>query len=382
MSEFRFEIEATDAESGARAGRLHTPHGWIETPVFMPVGTRAAVKAMAAEELEGLGARLLLANTYHLALRPGTARIRELGGLHGFMAWPRGLLTDSGGFQVFSLQALAEVNEQGVRFRSHLDGQLHQFTPESVVEAQLDLGPDILMPLDECIRWPATAEAARASLELTIRWLERARRRWLERDCGRRERRGGREGYGQALFGIVQGGMHAGLRAEAAERLAALDLPGYALGGLSVGEPRDLTWEAAAAALPHLPPAKPRYAMGVGAPAELAEYVALGVDMMDCVLPTRNARNGLLFTSAGRLAIKTAALAGDANPPDPLCGCPVCARYSRAYLRHLFQANEILAAMLLTRHNLFHYLDTMRRIRHAILCGQFSRLRRQLAAQV
>ena len=377
---FRFELVAADPESGARAGLLHTPHGVIETPAFMPVGTRAAVKAMAQEELEALGARLLLANTYHLVLRPGAARIRELGGLHGFMAWPHALLTDSGGFQVFSLRALAQVSEQGVRFRSHLDGQLHDFTPEQVVDAQLDLGADIIMPLDECTRWPAAADAARASLELTLRWLERARRRWLERDRGTSLCRAGRPGFEQALFGIVQGGMHPALRAEAAQRLAALDLPGYALGGLSVGEPRELTWQAAAAALPHLPAGKPRYAMGVGAPAELAEYVALGVDMMDCVLPTRNARNGLLFTSAGRLSIKAAALADDPAPPDPLCACSVCARYSRAYLRHLFQSNEILASMLLTRHNLFHYLDTLRRIRHAIVSGQFSRLRQQFAA--
>ncbi len=378
MPDFRFELLAQDSASGARAGLLHTPHGVIETPCFMPVGTRATVKAVAQNELEDLGARLILANNYHLYLRPGREIIRELGGLHAFMSWPHGILTDSGGFQVFSLRGLRQVEEQGVIFRSHLDGGRHEFTPELATAAQLDFGADIIMAFDECTEYPATEERARASLERTLRWLARCRSTWRDAECGLGVRRGSTPPYFQALFGIVQGGMHPQLRAEAAQRVVELDLPGYALGGLSVGEPRELTWEAAAAALPHLPRDRPRYAMGVGMPDELAGYVALGVDMMDCVLPTRNARNGLAFTSAGRLSIKASACARDPSPLDPACACGVCARYSRAYLRHLFQVNEILAAMLLTRHNLFLYLDSMRRLRHAILSGQFGRLEKAL----
>lgn len=371
MADFRFELIKQDAATGARRGRLHTPHGVIETPAFMPVGTRATVKAASQEVLEALDAEIILANTYHLFLRPGADLIRDLGGLHGFMGWPRPILTDSGGYQVFSLGKLAKVREEGVTFRSHLDGATHQFTPELAIEVQMALGADVIMALDECTPYPAEAELARRSMELTVRWGERCRRVWMAGERGLAVRRGGAPACAQALFGIVQGGMHEALRRECAERLIALDLPGYAIGGLSVGEPRELTEVVVAATAPCLPPDRPRYLMGVGTPEELIRYVGLGVDMMDCVLPTRNARNGVLFTSQGKIAIKNAAYARDPRPPDPECGCAVCRRYSRAYLRHLFQSGEVLAAVLNTHHNLHHYLDTMRRVRHAIELGEF-----------
>ncbi len=334
----------------------------------MPVGTQASVKAVPQEMLEALDAQIILGNTYHLYLRPGHELIRELGGLHRFMAWPRPILTDSGGFQVFSLNQLRKMSEQGVQFRSHLDGSLHEFTPELSIDVQLALGSDIVMAFDECTPYPATPQQARASMELTLRWAERSRRRWLEADRGRAVQRGPdrQAGSEQALFGIVQGGMYPELRRECAARLVDLDLPGYALGGLSVGEPREATQETVAASLPHLPVEKPRYLMGVGTPEELVLYANQGIDMMDCVMPTRNARNGLLFTSQGRLSIKNAVHARDPRPIDESCGCPVCQRYSRAYLRHLFQSGEMLAAALNTVHNIYHYLDTMRRVRHAI----------------
>lgn len=354
VTDFRFELLGRDPASGARLGRIHTAHGVIETPCFMPVGTRGTVKAVSQAQLEALGAEIILGNTYHLYLRPGHELIRELGGLHRFMSWPRPILTDSGGFQVFSLKGLNKIEEEGVTFRSHLDGSLHQLTPERAIEIQTALGADIIMAFDDCTPYPATEAEARASLERTERWLER---------CQRAPEAPG------ALFGIVQGGMHAGLRREAAQRLSVRGLPGYAIGGVSVGEPRDLSREAVAAAVAELPADKPRYLMGVGTPEELREYVAMGIDMFDCVLPTRNARNGYLFTSQGPLAIKNARFARDPGPLDPSCGCPTCQRYSRAYLRHLYLAGEILAAELLTLHNLFHYLDTMRQLRHAIEFG-------------
>lgn len=371
MGEFRFEVLARDPATGARRGRLHTPHGTIETPAFMPVGTRATVKAAGQAELEALGAEIVLANTYHLFLRPGHELVRDLGGLHGFMSWPRPILTDSGGYQVFSLAALAQVGEEGVTFRSHLDGAAHRFTPELAMEVQMALGADVVMAFDECTSYPADETAARRSMERTLRWAERCRRAWLDADRGGSVPRGAAPAHEQALFGIVQGGMHESLRQECAARLIELDLPGYAIGGLSVGEPRALTANIAAATAPRLPADRPRYLMGVGRPEELIHFVGLGLDLFDCVLPTRNARNGVLFTSQGKIAIKNAVYARDEGPLDPACGCMVCRRYSRAYLRHLFQSGEVLAAVLNTHHNLHHYLDTMRRVRHAIELGEF-----------
>ena len=354
-----FQIEAHCG--AARAGRLMTPHGEVETPVFMPVGTQATVKGVGQEALEELGAQILLANTYHLMLRPGHETVRKLGGLHRFMAWERALLTDSGGYQVFSLAERRKVTEEGVEFRSHLDGSLHFLSPEKAMEVQQALGADVIMALDECTEFPAAPERARESLELTLRWGERCRR------VPSTEYR-----VPQALFGIVQGGTHAELRRESAERTIAIGFDGYAIGGLSVGEPRELTREMVAATLPHLPPDRPRYLMGVGTPDEIVEYAAQGVDMMDCVLPTRAGRHGLLYTSEGRLNIKQARFAEDAGPPDPNCGCRVCARYSRAYLRHLYVAGEALGGTLNTLHNLAYYLDTMRGVRHAIKVGKLA----------
>jgi queuine tRNA-ribosyltransferase len=362
-----FGFERLAQAGAARRGRLRTTHGTVETPCFMPVGTRATVKAVPQHELEALGAEIILGNTYHLFLRPGHERIRRLGGLHRFAAWPHAILTDSGGYQVFSLgarkqkkEALSRITEEGVWFRSHLDGSAHLLTPELAIEIQLALGSDIAMAFDDCTPYPATEAEARASLERTLRWAERCRTAWLAA--------GGLE-TGTALFGIVQGGMYPELRREAAERLAAMELPGYAIGGVSVGEPRAESEAAVAAALERLPADKPRYLMGVGMPEELRQYVHMGVDMMDCVLPTRSGRNGLAFTANGRVTISNASWAEDSGPLDAQCGCYVCRRYSRAYLRHLHQAGEMLGAQLLTHHNLHHYLDTMRQLRHAIELG-------------
>jgi queuine tRNA-ribosyltransferase len=357
-----FEVLAECPKTGARAGVLHTPHGDVETPVFMPVGTQATVKGVTQRDLiQDLDAAIVLANTYHLFLRPGHELIRQLGGLHRFMSWPRAILTDSGGFQVFSLSHLRKVTDEGVRFQSHLDGDTHLFTPASTVDVQLALGSDILMTLDECIGYPATYEAAREAMERTVRWARASfeHYRQIEQPAG-------------ALFPIVQGGMHAGLRAACAAKLVALDADGYAIGGLSVGEPRPVSMEIVEAATPLLPRDRPRYVMGVGLPEELPEYVARGVDMMDCVLPSRNARNGCLFTSQGRIVIKQARYKDDAAPVDAACGCYTCRNFSRAYLRHLFQAGEILFATLATIHNLKHYLDRMRQIRHCIMIGTYS----------
>jgi queuine tRNA-ribosyltransferase len=341
------------------------PHGAVETPVFMPVGTAASVKAVPQHLLVELGAQIILGNTYHLYLRPGHDLIRGLGGLHRFMSWPRAILTDSGGFQVFSLNGLRKVTEDGVQFRSHLDGSSHFFSPEHSMDVQIALGSDIAMAFDECTEYPADRERARHSLKTTLRWAERSKRHF---DAHRHERPWAESfaGTQPSLFGIVQGGMYTDLRRECAERLVEMDFHGYAIGGLSVGEPRELTREIIAETLPHLPTDKPRYVMGVGYPDEIAEYARMGVDMMDCVLPTRAARHGLLFTSEGRLNIKSRKYAEDQEPPDPACGCMVCRRYSRAYLRHLMTSQEPLAAVLNTLHNLAFYLDTMRRVRAEI----------------
>ena len=364
---FDFQVSNRDAHSKARCGTLQTPHGAVQTPVFMPVGTAGTVKGISQEELEELGAEIVLGNTYHLYLRPGEEAIRGLGGLHRFMSWNRGILTDSGGYQVFSLSALRKVTEEGVEFRSHLDGSLHQLTPERAMAIQAALGSDIRMVLDECTEYPAGELAARKSMELTLRWAERSMEAWRCIPEG-----GGESGPG-VLFGIVQGGAFSALRKLCAERLVAMDFPGYAIGGLSVGEARPLTYELVEAAEQALPTDRPRYVMGVGLPEELPRYVALGVDMMDCVLPTRNGRNGLLFTAKGRLHIRQVKYAKDERPLDEDCACKVCRRYSRAYLRHLFTAGEMLGRMLNSYHNLFFYLDTMRRIRETIAAGAFDR---------
>jgi len=344
------------------------PHAAVETPVFMPVGTAASVKAVPQHLLEELDARIILGNTYHLYLRPGHELIRRMGGLHRFMSWPRAILTDSGGFQVFSLNELRKVTDDGVHFRSHLDGSSHFFSPEHSMDVQIALGSDICMAFDECTEYPADYARARRSLDTTLCWAERSKRHF---DAHKHERPWEENAAGQTpnLFGIVQGGMYKDLRRESAERLVEMDFPGYAIGGLSVGEPRDLTREIIAATLPYLPADKPRYVMGVGYPDEIVEYAGMGVDMMDCVLPTRAARHGLLFTSEGRLNIKNRQYAEDQNPPDPACSCPVCRRYTRAYLRHLMTAQEPLSAVLNTLHNLAFYLDAMAKVRRQIESG-------------
>ena len=375
----QFQIEA--ASGRARRGKIITPHGEVETPVFMPVGTVASVKGISQDLLEDLGVQILLGNTYHLFLRPGVEQVRRLGGLQRFMAWPHPILTDSGGFQVFSLSELRKVTDEGVTFRSHLDGSSHFFSPESAMEAQIGLGADIIMAFDECTEYPADQERMRKSMEMTLRWAVRSKNYFEEhkhevpwnsastsQPAGTEARNAKPEPRNstQSLFGIVQGGMDFGLRRESAERTVEIGFPGYAIGGLSVGEPRHLTREVVQSTLEHLPTGKPRYLMGVGTPEEIAQYAAMGVDMMDCVLPTRAARHGLLFTSEGKISIKQARYASDPGPLDPNCGCRVCARYSRAYLRHLYASNEVLAQVLNTVHNLSYYLDTMRTVRHSI----------------
>ena len=397
----RFEITAT--KDNLRRGRLNTPHRPVETPVFMPVGTQATVKAVPQDMLEDLGVEILLGNTYHLYLRPGVDQIRKLGGLHRFMSWPGAILTDSGGFQVFSLSDLRKVSEEGVTFRSHLDGASHFLSPEDATQAQIALGADIMMAFDECTEYPADSARARESMELTLRWAARCKKYFEEHKeevpwssaqpsaiSGRAvssfefQVSSGEEGArtvasqsvrnsrleagncAQALFGIVQGGMDHALRRESAERTIAIGFDGYAIGGLSVGEPRAITREIVELTLEHLPKDKPRYLMGVGTPEEIVEYAKLGIDMMDCVLPTRAARHGLLFTSEGKVSIKQARYAADQGPLDPNCSCRTCRRYSRAYLRHLYASNEVLAQVLNTVHNLSYYLDTMRRVRHSI----------------
>jgi queuine tRNA-ribosyltransferase len=361
---FSFEVAKTDS-LGARRGRLSTPHGTIQTPFFLPVGTQASVKALTQEALEELGAEIILANTYHLYLRPGHELVRRLGGLHQFMSWPRAILTDSGGYQVFSLSALRKITDEGVRFRSHLDGSEHLLTPEKAAEIQLALGSDIAMVLDECIETPAPRDKAEAAVTRTTAWAKRARNYFQEY-----ARRNG--DLPQWQFGIVQGATFADLRRESARQLLELDFPGYAVGGLAVGEPHATTCEMTAEVTALLPKDRPRYLMGVGRPEQIADYVALGIDMMDCVLPTRAARHACLYTSEGRVLIKNARYAEDQWPIDPSCTCSVCRRYTRAYLRHLFAAGEITAAILATHHNVHFYLDIMRQIREAIEFGNLA----------
>jgi queuine tRNA-ribosyltransferase len=369
-----FELQKTSPDSKARAGVLRTAHGDIPTPVFMPVGTAGAVKAMSPRTLREAGAAIILGNTYHLYLRPGTGLIAQAGGLHRFMGWDGALLTDSGGFQVWSLETLRKISEEGVEFRSHIDGSKHLFTPESVMEAQRRIGADIIMAFDECTPHPATPAEVDKSLELTQRWTERALA-WLREHPPM-------HGYEQRFFGIVQGGMLKEARRKAIEHLVPLDLPGLALGGLSVGEPAETMYEIADYCTGLLPAGKPRYVMGVGTPANLLTLVGLGVDMFDCVLPTRNARNGTVYTWSGPIHYKAARHAAELDMPlDPRCGCYTCRNFSRAYLRHLFVAGEILALELATLHSLYFYGELMAECRKRILEGNFGPWRGQLLRQ-
>ncbi len=353
MYAVRYELIKTCKQTGARLGRLHTPHGVIETPIFMPVGTQATVKAMTPEELKDIGSQIILSNTYHLYMRPGHDLIERAGGLHKFMNWDKPILTDSGGFQVFSLGPLRKIKEEGVEFRSHLDGSKHFLSPEKATEIQNALGSDIIMAFDECAPYPADRQYVKNSLERTTRWLERckAAHKYPER---------------QALFGIVQGGMYKDLREQSAREITAIDLPGYAIGGLSVGEPKEMMYEVLDYTVPLLPEDKPRYLMGVGSPDDLLEGVLRGIDMFDCVLPTRIARNGTAMTSQGKVVVRNASYAEDFTSLDPECDCYTCRNYTKAYLRHLIKCNEILGARLLTIHNLHFLLKLMENVRGAI----------------
>lgn len=353
MTAVTYELIKTDPRTKARRGRVTTPHGTIETPVFMPVGTAATVKAMRPEQVEETGAEIILSNTYHLYLRPGHEIVREAGGLHRFMNWNKSILTDSGGFQVFSLGAMRKISEEGVQFRSHIDGSKHMLTPEKSMEIQNALGSDIIMAFDECAPYPADRQYVRDSLERTTRWLKRCR------DYHKNTEK-------QSLFGIMQGGMYADLRKQSAEEIVELDLPGYAIGGLSVGEPKPLMYEMLDGCVDYLPKEKPRYLMGVGSPDCLFEGVERGIDMFDCVLPTRIARHGMAMTSVGRVNIKNAKYERDFTALDPNCDCYTCRNYSRAYLRHLFKADEILSSMLMTNHNIHFLVNTMKNIRKSI----------------
>ncbi len=357
----RFTLHAADTGTSARAGVLSTPHGDVRTPAFMPVGTQGTVKAMLPAELRALGAEIVLANTYHLSLRPGAPLVRRAGGLHAFMGWDGPILTDSGGYQVFSLASLRKIDEEGVRFRSHLDGAEHRLTPEGAVEIQEDLGADIAMVLDQCPPWPASRDEIAEAVARTLRWSER---------CARRARR-----QDQALFGIVQGGVHADLREESVAGSFRLDFPGYAVGGVSVGEPRGLQREVVARVAPLLPADRPRYLMGVGFPEDILEAIARGIDLFDCVVPTRHGRNGSVFTAAGLVNIRNAAHAEDFGPLDPGCPCPACAGFTRAYVRHLVLAREITGVRLCTLHNLHFYLSLMAGAREAIARGRFGPFR-------
>jgi len=366
-----YQLHKTDSRTKARRGTLSTPHGTLETPVFMPVGTQATVKAMKPEtviELGREGASIILSNTYHLYLRPGHEIIREAGGLHRFMNWDGAILTDSGGFQVFSLGDLRKITEEGVAFRSHIDGSSHMFTPEKSIEVQNALGSDIMMAFDECAPYPADRDYVKRSLERTTRWLKRCKD--YHQDVQR-----------QSLFGIMQGGVYPDLRRRSAEEIVDLDLPGYAIGGLSVGEPKELMYEVLDSCVDHLPADKVRYLMGVGSPDCLFEGVERGIDMFDCVLPTRIARNGTAFTSGGRVAIKNAKYERDFTPLDHDCDCYTCRNYSRAYLRHLFKSNEILSSMLLTEHNLHFLVRTMENIRQAIEEDRFLEYKKEFYEQ-
>lgn len=366
MSNPNFTVLHRDSSGRARLGSLKTPHGVIETPIFMPVGTNATVKAMTPEDLLAINARIILSNTYHLYLRPGHRLVEKMGGLHAFMNWRRPILTDSGGFQVFSLGEFRKITEEGVRFQSHLDGSRHFLTPELSIEIQEALGADIIMCLDECPAATADYSYVGRSLEMTTRWARRCKDAHCRED--------------QQLFGIIQGGMHYDLRARSLEEICAIGFDGYALGGLSVGEEKEEMYGVMDACAPMMPHDAPRYIMGIGAPEDLVEAVRHGYDMFDCVMPTRNARNGMLFTSRGRINIKSKIYEEDGGPLDPECGCHVCRNYSRAYLRHLYRAGEILASNLNTYHNLYYFLDLMQRMRSAIRNNGFDEFRRSFYA--
>ena len=370
MSSFTFSVTHTDG--AARRGVLTTPHGAVQTPAFMAVGTQGAVKAVTHRDLDDLGAEIILANTYHLYLRPGAGRIGAFGGLHAFMGWNKPILTDSGGYQVFSLAARRKVHEEGAAFRSHLDGSEHLLTPESAVDIQAQLGSDIAMVLDECLEHPASHDRASESLERTLRWARRGRDHFVALRSEFQP-----TNPGQAQFGIIQGGTFPDLRRRSVDETVAIGFEAYAIGGLSVGEPVPEMYDVTEQTAPLLPPDRPRYLMGVGTPIDLVESVARGIDMFDCVLPTRNARNGQLFTSTGRLNIKNAEYADDKGPLDARCGCYTCRNFSRAYLRHLFHAGEMTAGTLNTLHNLHFYLDSMRRIREAIVFSTLEEIRQE-----
>ena len=373
MDSFGFRV--THADGQARRGEMLTAHGTVATPAFMPVGTRGVVKAITAQQLHDLGAEIILGNTYHLYLKPGDSLIARCGGLHRFMGWDRPILTDSGGYQIFSLATMRRIREDGAEFRSHLDGSLHHLTPERATEIQAQLGSDVAMVLDQCIATPAGPAEARDAMERSLRWARRARDRFVQL----RESPDGVivTNPGQAQFGIVQGATHLDLRTESVQATVDIGFEAYAVGGLSVGEPPEVMYEVIAHTAPQLPSDRPRYLMGSGMPDDLIESVARGIDLFDCVLPTRNARNGQLFTREGPLSIKNARFAEDMSPPDTECSCYTCTHYSRAYLRHLFMAGEMTGSTLNTVHNLYFYLDTMRRIREAILFGTFEKLRQE-----
>ena len=367
---FAFQLHKTCPHTRARLGELTTAHGTIPTPIFMPVGTLGTVKALTPEDLESLGARIILGNTYHLYLRPGMEVIGKFGGLHAFMNWSRPILTDSGGFQIFSLARLAKLTEEGYAFQSHIDGSRHLLTPEKAVDIQTTINSDILMCLDQCTAYPADRSAAKTASELTARWAKRCRDHWAAKT-----------GRGNGLFGIVQGGMYADLRARSVTQLAELDFPGYSVGGLSVGEPKELMLEMGEVSLGALPSKKPRYVMGVGTPEDLVNLTALGADMFDCVMPTRNARNGQLFTANGTLNIANARHRTDPDPIDPECTCYTCRNYSRAYLRHLYKTRELLSYRLNTLHNLHYYLTLMADIRGALAAETFAEFKRAFLAK-
>jgi len=367
LSAIDFTLLKKDAGSNARLGSLTTPHGTIPTPIFMPVGTQATVKAMTPEELREVGAQIILGNTYHLYIRPGHELVRRMGGLHRFMHWDGPILTDSGGFQVFSLGELRKIREEGVTFQSHLDGSYHMISPEISIAIQEALGADITMCFDECPPYPADRSYLARSLAMTTRWAKRCKEAKSRDD--------------QALFGIVQGGMHRDLREQSAHELQEIGFDGYALGGLSVGEEKERMYEVLEFASPFLPVDRPRYVMGIGAPEDLIEGIYHGFDMFDCVMPTRNARNGMLFTSAGRINIKGAVYAEDEGAIDPECDCYVCRNYSRAYLRHLYRAGEILASRLNTWHNLHYYISLMAKAREAIAADRYSEFRQEFYAK-
>lgn len=361
-----YELIKQCPHTGARAGRIHTPHGSFDTPIFMPVGTQASVKTLAPEELKEMGAGIILSNNYHLFLRPGSKLVKEAGGLHKFMNWDRAILTDSGGFQVFSLGDLRKISEEGVTFRSHIDGSKKFLSPEIATQSQMDLGADIIMAFDECVPYPADFKYTRESMELTLRWAQRCKDTMTNPN--------------QGLFGIVQGGMYKDLRIECANRLVDMDFPGYAVGGLSVGEPKELMYEMLDITLEHLPQNKARYLMGVGTPDCLVEGVMRGIDMFDCVYPARVARNGTAMTWNGRLVIKNAQYEHDFHPIDEHCNCYTCRNYSRAYIRHLVRVNEIFGLRLLTIHNLHFLIDFMRQMRQSIMEDRFPEFYRKFTA--